>query len=110
MEAVVAVAGTDGSSSDIANSLADRAPKSLIAADVGAGDVRFRLLDTTRAYARAKLEETGETETLAARYATYYQDFLEVRRQFGWGSSCRCVRARNRQYSRRAHLGIRARR
>ena len=45
--------------------------------DVGAGDVRFRLLETTRAYALAKLEETGETETLAARYATYYRDFLE---------------------------------
>ena len=77
MEAAVAVAGTDGSSSDIANSLADLATKSLIAADVGAGDVRFRLLETTRAYALAKLEETGETETLAARYATYYRDFLE---------------------------------
>ena len=77
MEAAVAVAGTDGSSSDIANSLADLAAKSLIAADVGAGDVQFRLLETTRAYALAKLEETGETETLAARYATYYRDFLE---------------------------------
>jgi len=77
MEAAVAVAGTDGSSSDIANSLADLAAKSLIAADVGAGDVRFRLLETTRAYALAKLEETGETETLAARCATYYRDFLE---------------------------------
>jgi len=77
MKAAVAVAGTDGSSSDIAYSVADLAAKSLIAADVGDGDVRFRVLETTRAYALAKLEETGETDVLSGRHATYYRDFLE---------------------------------
>lgn len=42
----------------------------------GAG-VRFRLLDTTRAYATEKFAESGEREAVAHRHAEYYRDVFE---------------------------------
>jgi predicted ATPase len=37
---------------------------------------RYRLLDTTRAYAGTKLAESGEINVIAARHASYYCDYL----------------------------------
>jgi tetratricopeptide (TPR) repeat protein len=37
----------------------------------------YRLLDTTRAYAAAKLAERGEAARIARRHAIYYSEFLE---------------------------------
>jgi predicted ATPase/DNA-binding winged helix-turn-helix (wHTH) protein len=51
--------------------LADLVAKSLVVADVGETKPRFRLLDTTRAYAIEKLDESGEREWLARRHAEY---------------------------------------
>jgi predicted ATPase/DNA-binding winged helix-turn-helix (wHTH) protein len=51
--------------------------KSLISADFTAAEPRLRLLETTRAYALAKLAESGETEMLGRRHAEYYRDLLE---------------------------------
>lgn len=39
---------------------------------------RYRLLDTTRAYARRKLEETGERETIVRRHALYYCELVRA--------------------------------
>ena len=52
--------------------LADLAVKSLLVADVGGAKPRFRLLDTTRAYAIEKLAESGEGGRIARRHAEYY--------------------------------------
>jgi predicted ATPase/DNA-binding winged helix-turn-helix (wHTH) protein len=52
--------------------LADLVAKSLVVADVGGARSRFRLLDTTRAYALEKLEESGERKAVACRHAEYY--------------------------------------
>jgi predicted ATPase/DNA-binding winged helix-turn-helix (wHTH) protein len=50
--------------------------KSLVAVSIG--DVtRYRLLDTTRAYATRKLAETGSVEAIKRRHALYYCDLLE---------------------------------
>jgi predicted ATPase/DNA-binding winged helix-turn-helix (wHTH) protein len=63
---------------DVANGLESLVAKSLIAADIGSGNVRFRLLETTRVYALTKLQEGGELNTLAQRHAIYYRDLLEA--------------------------------
>jgi hypothetical protein len=42
----------------------------------GREPARYRLLESTRAYARALLEESGEREALAQRHAHYYRDGL----------------------------------
>jgi hypothetical protein len=39
--------------------------------------VRYRLLDTTRAYALEKLSESGERDRLARRHAEFYRDLFE---------------------------------
>jgi predicted ATPase len=48
--------------SDVIDSLAKLAAKSLVATDVAGATVRYRLLETTRAYAREKVAEFGELE------------------------------------------------
>jgi predicted ATPase/DNA-binding winged helix-turn-helix (wHTH) protein len=57
--------------------LIDLVTKSLVVADVSGTKPRFRLLDTTRAYAIEKLEEGGELERIARRHAEYYRDLFE---------------------------------
>ena len=47
---------------DAIDRLADLVAKSLVVADVSGAKPRFRLLDTTRAYAIEKLDESGERE------------------------------------------------
>jgi predicted ATPase len=62
---------------DAIDLLADLVAKSLVAADVTGANPRFRLLDTTRAYAIEKLEESGERKRLARRHAEYYRSLFE---------------------------------
>ena len=71
-------AGSDGSALDITVIVTSLVMKSLVAADVGHGEVRYRLLETMRAYALAKLEENGEAEALGRHHATYYRHQLEA--------------------------------
>lgn len=51
--------------------------KSLVATVTTASMPRFRLLDTTRAYAARKLGDSGETPAIAQRHARYFQGILE---------------------------------
>jgi len=77
-EAAAAVA-TDAATSD-ANAierLVDLVAKSLVVADVSGTKPRFRLLDTIRAFAIEKLDESGERERIPRRHAEYYRDLLE---------------------------------
>ena len=73
VEAAAAVAMDAASTSTEAiDRLADLVAKSLVVADVSGVKPRFRLLDTTRAYAIEKLEEGRERQRLARRHAGYY--------------------------------------
>jgi predicted ATPase len=64
-------------STDVGEPVASLLMKSLIAADVAGSEVRFRLLETTRSYARTKLVESGEFSVIARRHARYFLQFLE---------------------------------
>jgi predicted ATPase len=58
-------------------SLASLVAKSLVTTKGDGAVARYRLLDTTRAYACEKLEESGEREPLARRHAKYCRDVFE---------------------------------
>jgi predicted ATPase/DNA-binding winged helix-turn-helix (wHTH) protein len=58
---------------DALERLADLVAKSLVVADVDGAKPRFRLLDTTRAYAIEKLDESGERDVIARRHAEHYR-------------------------------------
>src|SRR5271166_2684201 len=73
---VVASAGDEWD--DVAEIVADLVMKSLVATDLRGGDVRFRLLETTRAYALEKLAESGEAADIGRRHALYYRELLEA--------------------------------
>jgi predicted ATPase len=51
--------------------------KSLISTPVINESICYRLLDTRRAYAAAKLAERGEAARIARRHAIFYSEFLE---------------------------------
>jgi predicted ATPase/DNA-binding winged helix-turn-helix (wHTH) protein len=78
LDAVAAVAGgaeVDGDHAiDILGSLV---AKSLVSLDVDDRVVRYRLLDTTRAYAQVKLDEAKERDATARRHALYLCSVLD---------------------------------
>jgi predicted ATPase/DNA-binding winged helix-turn-helix (wHTH) protein len=77
LEAASAIAACpETSPSEVVERLANLAAKSLILA-VDGRVAKYRLLDTTRAYALEKLRESGEFETVARRHAEYYRDLFE---------------------------------
>src|SRR5262249_20705218 len=78
--------GGEIAESDIVDRMANLAAKSLVVADVGGATVHYRLLESTRAYALDKLEETGESNLLARRHAEYFRD-LFVRAESEWETS-----------------------
>jgi predicted ATPase len=71
------VASPEVPQSEVVAGLVNLVAKSLVAAEVDGRVARYRLLDTTRAYAIEKLGESGEGERLARRHAEYYGDFFE---------------------------------
>lgn len=76
-EAAAAVASGDGlSTSETLEAIDSLVAKSLISPS-GARTLRYRLLDTTRAYAQGKLNERGETRQFARRHAEHFRDFFE---------------------------------
>jgi predicted ATPase/DNA-binding winged helix-turn-helix (wHTH) protein len=76
-EAVAADAALDPGA--VVEALEQLVAKSLVQADTG-GTPRYRLLDTMRAYARAKLAESGEERAAARRHADFFRAFLEQTR------------------------------
>ncbi len=56
---------------DVLGSLVD---KSLVLAEPQADAVRYRMLESTRAYASEKLANAGERELVAARHLRYFRD------------------------------------
>ncbi len=67
--AVEVVADAAVSAADVQDALLDLLAKSLVASARGGDPDRRRLLDTTRAYAGAKLDEAGERDAVSRRHA-----------------------------------------
>ena len=51
--------------------------RSLVVANTSDTGARYRLLETTRAYALEKLAETGETDAIKRRHAQYFRGLFE---------------------------------
>lgn len=78
LDAAVAVVPTKGVS-DTASILADLVCKSLVSVEVGVDEVRFRLLEITKAFVFAKLMEGSERDELADRLASHLSEILRAR-------------------------------
>jgi predicted ATPase len=78
LEAAAAVAASpELSVPDVIEGLLGLVAKSLVVAEGEGAVARYRLLDTTRAYALEKLEKCGECERLSHHYAEYYRHLFE---------------------------------
>jgi predicted ATPase len=96
LEAAGAVAAdARHSEREIIDQVAELTAKSVVVADLAGAEPRFRLLETTRAYALEKLAESGERDRLVRRHAEYCRGLLAPRRR------TRRPRGRDRQPSRR---------
>ena len=71
--------------SEVVDGLSSLIAKSLIAVEIDRTIARYRLLDTTRAYAREKLDQAGELNPVARRLAEYYVKLLQ-RAGSEWGT------------------------
>ena len=69
--AIEVAAGLGLSAVDISDALGNLVTKSLVSTEIR-GSTHYRLLETTRAYAVAKLIATGEFDRFARRHAGYY--------------------------------------
>jgi predicted ATPase/DNA-binding winged helix-turn-helix (wHTH) protein len=75
LEAASAIAADGARTSlDTADFLTSLVKKSLVSADVSGRTVRYRLLDTVRAYLLEKLNESGEFDEIARRHAEFFRD------------------------------------
>jgi predicted ATPase/DNA-binding winged helix-turn-helix (wHTH) protein len=71
------VADAEFATTEVDIRLASLVVKSLVTRGVGDTMPRYRLLETTRAYALEKLLQSGEFETVARRHARRYLDLFE---------------------------------
>jgi predicted ATPase len=71
------VSETEVEEAGVIDAVASLVAKSLISTPVINDSPYYRLLDTTRAYAAAKLSERGEANRIARRHAIFYAKFLE---------------------------------
>jgi predicted ATPase len=73
LESAIAVTSGDPlTQADVVEGLAELVAKSLVEVDTNAAVARYRLLNTTKAYALQKLQETGEHVTYQRRHAEYH--------------------------------------
>ena len=61
---------------DVVDCVASLMAKSLVSVEAGGTEVRYRLLETTRAYALEKLVQAGEFDAIARRHAERYRDLF----------------------------------
>ncbi len=89
LDAATAVCSGDGIDEiDILDLLASLTDKSLAVAETGGEQERYRMLESTRAYALEKLAAAGERERLARRHGEYFRDQAkEADKRFGTGST-----------------------
>jgi predicted ATPase/DNA-binding winged helix-turn-helix (wHTH) protein len=79
----VVAAGEGLDAADAADIVMQLVQKSLVTFDVRRSMARYRLLDTTRGYALAKLRASGEFDLVARRHADHLRELLEGA-QPGW--------------------------
>jgi len=72
----VAAAG-EITAGDVSLSLESLVEKSLVSADIRQSTTRYRLLETTRAYALGNFAVAEEADDVARRHAIHFLDFLE---------------------------------
>lgn len=78
LQAACSVASeTEAEDADVADAVASLVAKSLTSTTTINGSTYYRLLDTTRTYAAAKLAARGEADRIARRHATFYSKFLQ---------------------------------
>jgi predicted ATPase/DNA-binding winged helix-turn-helix (wHTH) protein len=75
--AIAVVAGGGLDAADVLDCMASLVDRSLVVAHGGGGAVQYRLLETTRGYAREKLGESGESDGVLRRHAEHLRDVLE---------------------------------
>ena len=81
--AVAAGSGEDLDDLDVFDILASLVDKSLVLAEPQGDAARYRLLESTRAYAAEKLVAAGERDTVAGHHLRYLRDrFVELRERF----------------------------
>ena len=86
LQAAEALVGdVDDSEDEITGRVLGLVAKSLVIADVRGTEPRYRLLETTRAYALEKLAASGEFDGMAQRHAEYVRSRRD-RFDFGQGS------------------------
>ena len=97
LEGSVAVgSGEDLEESDVFDALASLVGKSLVLAEPQDDAMRYRLLESTRAYALEKLAAAGETEPSKVRHLHYFRDrFAQLRAQL---ENARDTRAAMRRF------------
>ena len=79
LDAATKVCGGDGVDEiDIFDLLTSLTDKSLVVADTSGEQERYRLLESTAAYALEKLSASGERERLARRHAEYFRELAEA--------------------------------
>ena len=79
LQGALAVAGDQHTPADqVVDALGQLVAKSLVSARPEGSSTRYRLLDTTRAYAMQKLVDCGEAPGTARRHAGYVQQVLET--------------------------------
>src|SRR5215472_13681625 len=71
------IASREIAPAEVVDGITNLVAKSLVAAEAESVPRLYRLLDTTRAYALQKLDDSGEHEWLARRHAEYYRDLFE---------------------------------
>jgi predicted ATPase/DNA-binding winged helix-turn-helix (wHTH) protein len=77
-DAAAAVAATlEGVSTDIVDIMASLVSRSLVSAEVERRAARYRLLDSTRAYALERLEEAGERAAVSRSHAQCYLQIFQ---------------------------------
>jgi predicted ATPase/DNA-binding winged helix-turn-helix (wHTH) protein len=75
--ACAVVADPDLLKGDVIDAVAELIEKSLAIVETTESEPRLRLLETTRAYALERLDESGERKAVALRHAGYYRNLFE---------------------------------
>lgn len=81
MEAAERVVALSDDDVDVGSLLAGLSLKSLVASDVTGPDLRFRMLETTRAFAQTRLDAAGERRRVADRHSRYFAGYLRAQRE-----------------------------
>jgi predicted ATPase/DNA-binding winged helix-turn-helix (wHTH) protein len=71
------VTDRDLSEEQVVNGIVNLVMKSLLSANVEGNVAQYRLLETTRGYAREKLAASGEGDTFPSRHAMYFKGLFE---------------------------------